>query len=141
MTGEAQLVPNGNWLRMHRGWGEKPKKRHQTFLGAKWHAHQHRAAFRIDADNIWVYPCWFTDENGWGRKHYHIGHLPQSKKLLGPRPPLKAGTLYLGVFAVAGGFEVRVFESRPAECGPVEPTAEAAVKSWLSGRSGQLGSR
>src|SRR5580704_17409082 len=103
--------PSSNWLRMHRGWGEKPKLKHRTWLGAQWHIHQHRHRYNIDADNIWVYPCWFTDDNRKGRKHYHVGHLPRFKKLTGRQPPIKNGTLVMGIFAVEDGFETRVFDT------------------------------
>lgn len=115
----------GNWLRMHRGMGIEPKKKHRTFLGAWWHLHQHRKHIKVDADLIWMYPCWFTDTNGFGRKHYHIGHLPKGRKMgAAPRP----GTLLLGVFAVHDGFEARTFRQKPPLCYPAMPTVGEALE-------------
>lgn len=126
MTETAER-PTGNWRRMHAGWGDKPKQHHRTRLGAWWHLRDIRRKFKVDADLMWVYPCWFTDDNEFGRRHWHIGHLPKSRRMrAGPRP----GTLYLGVFAVEDGFEVRTFEARPATCFPARPTVAGALDEY-----------
>jgi hypothetical protein len=128
---DASQTPVGNWLRMHRGWGGRPKVAHRTWLGAHWHLRSNRRKFRVVADLYWVYPCWFTDENGFGRKHYHIGHVPKGRRLPGHGKPREA-KLYVGVFAVADGFEVRTFDSRPATCRPPQPTIRRALREYLA---------
>lgn len=123
--------PAGNWRRMHRGWGEEPKRRHRTWLGASWHLRAHRKRYRVDADLMWVYPCWFTDDNRFGRRHYHVGHLPKLGKLFDPeRGKPRPGTLVLGVFAVEDGFEARTFEGKPATCYPARATVAEAVREY-----------
>lgn len=127
--------PSGNWLRMHRGWGVVPKKRHATWLSARWHKRQHVRRFKLDADTVQVYPCWFTDENDWGRRHWHIGHVPHSRKRTARMPKPKAGRLYLGVFALEeGGFEVRVFDTVPPRVLGSGATPDEAVDAYLRER-------
>lgn len=109
---------------MHRGWGIVPKRRHRTYLGAWWHLHQHRKKDKWSADRIWIYPCWFTDGNSYGRRHFHIGHMPRKVLRAGkPRP----GTLMIGVFSVQDGFEARTFQVRPPLCYPAMPTVGEAL--------------
>lgn len=124
--------PSGNWLRMHRGHGPEFKVRHRTWLGAWWHQRSNQGHFKVDADKVWIYPCWFTDDNAFGPRHYHIGHIRKPKRIEGARP--RNGTLMLGVFAVDDGFEVRTFEDRPPACYPARPTADEALREYLRGR-------
>jgi hypothetical protein len=94
----------------------------------------HQRRLKIDADYIQVYPCWFTDQNTFGRKHYHVGHMPgYRKRMSGPVSPGKVakGVLYVGVFAVETGFQVRQFDTRPPTSGPVCATVEAALRGYL----------
>ena len=125
----ARPVPAGNWRRMHRGWGRHPKQRHRTRASALWHLRSNRRKFKIDADILWVYPCWFTDQNTLGRKHYHVGHLPKARKMSAPPRP---GKLILGVFATEDGFEVRTFEARPPTCYPAQASAAGALLEYVS---------
>jgi hypothetical protein len=132
MTGPAtgaSTVPTGNWRRMHRGWGEQPKRRHRTRAGALWHQRSNRRRFKVDADILWVYPCWFTDQNTLGRRHYHVGHLPRARKMTAPPQP---GKLILGVFAVEDGFETRTFETRPPTCYPIGTSVAGALLECTS---------
>jgi hypothetical protein len=127
-------IPAGNWRRMHRGWGAEPKRSHRTWLGAWWHQRSNHRHFKVDADITWIYPCWFTDANTFGRKHYHIGHIPGSRKLFDPsRPRPRSGTLFLGVFVVEDGYEVRTFETRPPTCHPPQPTVTQALRGYVGG--------
>jgi hypothetical protein len=135
----ADQTPAGNWLRMHRGWGDEPKIRHRTWPGAWWHLHGSRKRVKVDADLLWVYPCWFTDGNTFGRKHYHVGHVPKLRKLFDPtRSKPRPGTLFLGVFAVSGGFEVRTFDTKPATCLPARPTVAEALREYPPPEKGAL---
>lgn len=115
---------------MHRGWGEQPKIRHRTWLGAHWHLRSNRRYFKVDADLLWVYPCWFTDRNTFGRKHYHVGHIRKGRIASGhgrPRP----GKLYAGVFTTGDGFEARTFEVKPPVSYPVRDSLAAALRDLL----------
>ena len=128
---DSERAPAGNWRRMHRGWGEQPKVRHRTYLGAWWHLRSNQRYFKVDADLLWTYPCWFTDENTLGRRHYHIGHVPKGRKLPGHGRP-QAGKLYVGVFSVEGGFEVRTFETKPPTCLPLQRSIAEALREYLT---------
>jgi hypothetical protein len=121
-----------NFQRMHRGWGPKPKRVHRTALGAWWHLRRHRARIKVDADVMWIYPCWFTDEDTLARRrHYHIGHMPGTRSRFGaPRE----GKLYLGLFAVDDGYETRVFRTGPPQCLPARPTIEDALAEYTSNK-------
>jgi hypothetical protein len=116
---------------MHRGHGPEFKVAHRTWLGAWLHQRGNQRHFKIDADKVWVYPCWFTDDNAFGRRHYHIGHIRKSKQggIWGTKP--RNGTLMLGVFAVEDGFEVRTFETRPPACRPPQITVTGALLEYL----------
>ena len=116
---------------MHRGHGPEFKVAHRTRLGAWLHLRSNQRHFKVDADKIWIYPCWFTDGNTFGRKHYHIGHLRKSKRYDQWRDKPRNGTLMLGVFAVEDGFEVRTFEVKPAECRPAQPTVDEALREYF----------
>lgn len=60
---------------MHMGRHGRPKIAHRTWVGAWWHKRNHVRHFKLGADRISIYPCWFTDDNQIGkRKHWHIGH-------------------------------------------------------------------
>jgi hypothetical protein len=122
--------PAGNWLRMHRGWGEQPKVRHRTWLGAWWHLRWNQRHPKARADLMWVYPCWFTDQNTFGRKHFHVGHMRHSRKPAKFGAPVP-GKLYAGVFAVQDGYEVRTFRTSPPECHPVQPSVIRALQQYL----------
>jgi len=115
---------------MHRGWGEQPKIAHRTWLGAWWHLRGNRRHPKAKADLQWIYPCWFTDQDTFGRKHYHVGHMRHSRKPSKFGAPVP-GKLYAGVFAVEGGFEVRTFYTFLPECHPVQPTAVQALRNYL----------
>jgi hypothetical protein len=126
--------PAANWYRMHQGRGIRPKRVYRTWLGAWRHMRRHQRRLKIDADYIQVYPCWFTDVNTFGRKHYHVGHLPGYRKRMSPPASpgrLAKGVLYVGVFAVEEGFQVRCFDARPPVTGPVQLSVQAALKSYL----------
>jgi hypothetical protein len=123
--------PSGNWLRMHRGHGPEFKVRHRTWLGAWWHQRSNQGHFKVDADKVWIYPCWFTAENTTGRKHYHIGHIKRSKRYDASAAKPRNGTLMWGVFAVEDGFEVRTFDVKPARCHPPRTTITEAVLEYL----------
>lgn len=122
--------PSSTWLRMHRGSGPEPKKKHRTWLGAWWHLHRHRQLLRHSADIVSIYPCWFTDENTWGRRHWHIGRRPLPPV---PGQHQRPGTLYIGVFAMGRGkdFEVRLLDVRPARVVATGPTAEKALLAYM----------
>lgn len=127
-------APSANWLRMHYGRGIKPKRSYRTWLGAWRHMRLHQRRLKIDADYIQVYPCWFTDENTFGSRHYHIGHLPGYRKKMSlpmTEGKLAKGVLYVGVFAVEKGFQVRQFDTRPPTPGPVYGTVVAALRGYL----------
>jgi hypothetical protein len=131
-----QHTPSANWWRMHQGRGVKPKRRYRTWLGAWRHMRLHQRRLKIDADYIQVYPCWFTDQNTFGPKHYHVGHMPgYRKRMSGPVSPGKVakGVLYVGVFATDQGFQVRQFDTKPATSWPVQPTVQAALTGYLDG--------
>jgi hypothetical protein len=118
---------------MHRGHGPEFKVSHRTWLGARLHQRSNQRHFKVDADKVWVYPCWFTDANTFGRKHYHIGHIRKSRRYDAQAGKPRPGTLMLGVFAVTDGFEVRTFETKPPECRPPYPAVAEALLAWLSG--------
>jgi hypothetical protein len=122
--------PTGNWRRMHLGRNEEPKQKHRTWLGALWHLARHNRKHQAVADLMQVYPCWFTDENTFGRKHYHIGHrLGSARALRFPDKP-RPGKLYVGVFSVEGGFQVREFSTCPAICFPLRPSVREALACY-----------
>jgi hypothetical protein len=83
------MVPgkNSNWYRMHRGFGEQYKIRHRFWVTAYLHLRRHQEAFRFDADLVNIYPCWFTDDNRFGVKHYHIGHFADRDSYLAKGQP------------------------------------------------------
>ena len=121
---------------MHRGHGPDFKVRHRTWLGAWLHQRSNQEHFKVDADKVWIYPCWFTDENTFGHKHYHIGHIRRPKRYEAWRPKPRSGTLMLGVFATEDGYEVRTFEVKPPECQPPQPTVGEALRAYLSEADG-----
>jgi hypothetical protein len=116
---------------MHRGHGPDFKIRHRTWLGAWLHQRSNQEHFKVDADKVWIYPCWFRDDNTFGRKHYHIGHLRKSKRydMWAAKP--RDGTLMLGVFAMEDGYEIRTFEVKPATCHPARRTVAEALHEYL----------
>lgn len=69
-----ELKPDREFRAMHMGRHGVPKKHHRTWLGAYLQKRAHFRKYKIGTDRISVYPCWFTDTNEFGSKHWHIGH-------------------------------------------------------------------
>jgi hypothetical protein len=72
---------------MHRGHGDEPKIVHRTALGAWWHKRDLVRRIKVDSDTLAIYPCWFTDGNTFGSRHWHVGHTRQVLSVTGSQKP------------------------------------------------------
>ncbi len=89
------------WQAMHMGRQGKPKVAHRYWYQAALHKRSHVRRTKIAANQLSIYPCWFTDDNHFAqRRHWHIGHTPGSRKLMSMFDPR--------AIAVQGGWRFTV---------------------------------
>lgn len=106
--------PEREWRSMHMGRHDKPKISHRFWVGAWLHKRRHVNSLKIGADRLGIYPCWFTDGNEFGRKHWHIGHNRLPVWLSGPQGRAIRHGHRARVKAISeGGYRIAVVLTEP----------------------------